>query len=433
VMTRDRIRRRRICCPIRNFEIDKKSKGNQEMSYLGRRRFLSIGVAGAAAIAVPSLSRAQSAPIKIGAVLPHQGAFALAGEEAALGIKIALDQVGNNVRGRPVQVITYDDPDPLEAQQNMRKLIQEDKVSAVIGGNNSASGLALATLAAQAKMPTVITGAIVREITGKNCDSHVFRIQSPSTAYAEILQKYLVPLGKKWYFLVGAYAYGQEAYQVMNAELEKAGGTSVGMDATSVGTVDFSSYILKIWQARPDVLVLAIAGADLAAFLKQFQEFGLNRKMAVACHTVNDSDLWAQKDPAGMIVGKFWHYNNPSNSPVERSLNDAFVKATGHPATQTCAMAWVAMRMILAAMESANSLEPAAIVHGLETARPEGVPGYFRSWDHQLISPLVVGKVRDTITNKYDVLTVLNQRQSPAELEALYPTKRESQCKMNSA
>lgn len=394
-----------------------------------RRHLLRAGAAGAAAIAAPSFLLAQGAPIKIGSVLARQGPFALQGEAATLGIKVALDQAGHKVLGRTVELVSYDEPNPLGAQQNMQKLIQEDKVCCVIGGSNSATGLALASTGAQAKMPTIISAALAREITGKNCSPYVFRVNAPPLVYAKLLARQLLPIGKKWYFLVGAYAYGQEAYQMLKGELLAAGGTDAGMDAAPVGTTDFSSVILKIRQAKPDVIVLGIAGTDLTSFLKQYDEFGLRGKIPLASLTVGDEELWAQANPTG-TMGKFWHFNNPANSPAEKSLSDAVRKATGHPSSQSTAQGWVATQLLLAAIEKEKSTEPAAIVRGLESVRVAGVPGHFRAWDHQFITPLVMAQVREKISDKYDVLNIVGKSMSPAEVDAMFGTRQESQCKL---
>jgi branched-chain amino acid transport system substrate-binding protein len=399
------------------------------MSRMTRRHF----VASAAAItAAPSLALAQSGPVRIGAVFPRQGAFALHGEAAALGAKIALDMAGNKVMGRPVELVVYDDPNPLGAQQNIRKLLQEDKVCAIMGGMNSASGLAIAAAGAQAKVPTIVPQATVRDITGKDCDRHVFRTNAFTGAYTRVLARHLLPLGKNWYFLVGAYAYGEEVHQLMKQEVEAAGGKDVGLDATPLGTTDFSSHILKIRQAMPDVIVLGIAGLDLAAFLKQYEEFGLRTPLAAVA--LGDEELWAlQSSPPKLLTGKFWHFTNPVNTPEERALNDAVMKATGHPATLGAVTSWVSTRMLLAGIEHARSLEPGAIVRGLEVARPSGVRGHYREWDHQMIwQPLVV-QVREKITNKYDPLVLIGNPLPGPEVEALYGTKQSTACRMRQA
>jgi branched-chain amino acid transport system substrate-binding protein len=304
-------------------------------------------------------------PVRIGAVLPRQGGFALQGEASALGIKIALGMANDQVLGRPAELIIYDDPTPMDAQTNMRKLIEEQKVCAILGGTNSASGLAIASLGGEMKVPTIITAAGVREITGKNCNPYVFRTNAYNSIYTTLVSKHLLPLGKRWYFVVGAYAYGLEVYRLVKIEVESAGGADLGMDATPIGTTDFSSIILKIRQAKPDVIVLGIAALDLASFLKQFQEYGM--QIPLAGVAIGDEELWTlESSPKSMLLGKYWQYNNPANTMEEVQLNDAVIKATGHPASQSCAAGWVSMRMLLAGIENAKSLEPLAIVRGLE-------------------------------------------------------------------
>jgi branched-chain amino acid transport system substrate-binding protein len=403
------------------------------MHELNRRHVLGMGAAGAAALAAPGLALAQGSPVRIGALMPRQGGFALQGEAATLGAKIALEMAGNKVLGRPVELIVYDDPNPLGAQQNMRKLIQEDKVSVVLGGTNSASGLAMASYGAQSRVPTVITAASVRDITGKDCDPHVFRVNAFTGIYTSLLARHLLPMGKKWYFLVGAYAYGQEVYELMKHEVEAAGGKDVGMDATPIGTTDFSSLILKIRQAKPDVVVLGIAALDLASFLKQYEEFGLHGKIPLAAVAIGDEELWAMQSNPMQLLGKYWHFNDPANTPQENALVAAVKKATGHPPSQSCASGWVAMRMTLAGIENAKSLEAPAIVRGLEAARPAGVRGTFRAWDHQMIWQPVICQVRDKIVDKYDPVTVISKPLPPAQLEAMYGTKQQSACKMKQA
>jgi branched-chain amino acid transport system substrate-binding protein len=399
-----------------------------------RRGVIGMATGGAVALALPSLVRAQSASLKIGTVVPRQGPMSLHGQAAALAFQIAIDQVGGRVQDRPVELVVYDDSGPEGAQTNMRKLIEVDKVNAVVGGQSSSSGLSMAAVGTQLKVPTVLTVPIVKEITGKNCDSHIFRCQATSETYAGVLERYTLPIGKRWYFLVGAYAYGTEAYQVMKKHVEAAGGQDLGMDSTPVGTTDFSSYILKIRQAKPDLIVLAIVGSDLATFLKQMAEFGIN--IPVVCHTVGDEDLWAQSWSAGhseVICAKFWHYNDPANSQVQKDFNDAFTKKSGHPASQAAGMAWVGMRMLLEGMKQATSLDAPGIVTGLEKARPEGLPGYFRDWDHQLVWPVVVGKVKDQVKDKYDVLDILGNRPTIEEMDKLNGLQQDTLCKMNKA
>ena len=90
-------------------------------SPLNRRQILRTAGAAAAALGAPGLVFSQAgSPVKIGSVLPRQGPFALQGEATSLGIRVALEQAGNKVLGRPIQLVAYDEPNPLGAQQNMQ-------------------------------------------------------------------------------------------------------------------------------------------------------------------------------------------------------------------------------------------------------------------------------------------------------------------------
>lgn len=402
------------------------------MHSIHRRTFLRTSAAGALMLAAPSIIRAQGDAIRIGVLMPTQGVFALHGEAGRQGIEFALAQNDGKAMGRPVQLIHGDESSPLEAQQNMTRLIEEEQVSAVIGGSNSGPGLAIQSVAGQARVPTVISGATAKDITGKACNPYVFRVNAPGPAYARLLTRALLPTGKNWYFVYGAYSFGQDAYTTAKAELLAAGGIEAGADSAPVGTTDFSSVILKIRQASPEIVVLAIGGNDLASFLKQYSEFGMRGKIPIAAVTIDDYELWAQTDPTG-IFGKFWHSNNPANTPEEMALNDAVLEITGHPATQANANAWVGMRMLLSAIDQAASLEPEAVLAALQTVKPQGVRGFFREWDHQFIAPLVLGKVRDPVTDKYDALEIIYTPATPEEAESLYDTQDQSECEMPAA
>jgi branched-chain amino acid transport system substrate-binding protein len=404
------------------------------MLNFNRRELLRVGGAGLATLAMPSIVRAQAGSIKIGTVLPRQGPFAQQGQSALFGFKAALDQIGNKIQGRQVELVVYDDPSPLVAQQNARKLISEDKVVAIVGGQNSSTGLALHALASEMKVPTVLTAPIVRDITGKNCDPYVFRCQASLDVYTAAVKPTLLSKGKKFYYAYGGYAFGQESYQVMKAALESSGGTEAGSDSVPVGTTDYSSYVLKIRQAKPDAIFLALAGNDLAAIIKQIGEFGL--KTPLVCNVSSQDDLWAQSWPDGhpeFTAGVFWQYNNPSNSPGEKAMNEASLKATGRPASQSCAMAWVAMRMLLDSVEKSKSLSSPEVAEGLTKARLDGAPGYFRDWDHQLIWPIALVRVKDKVTSQYDILDTVETPLTLSEIDKLSGTQADTLCHMAKA
>ena len=74
---------------------------------------------------------------------------------------------------------------------------------------------------------------------------------------------------------------------------QAAGGTEVGADEVPLNTADFSSFILKIRQAKPDVVVGGLSAGDLSTFLKQWNELGMKGKIPFVEIAIGDTDIWA--------------------------------------------------------------------------------------------------------------------------------------------
>ncbi|MEP9321840.1 ABC transporter substrate-binding protein [Paraburkholderia phymatum] len=165
-----------------------KQSNNQEAQGTGmtRRTWLATAgktlASGAAVLAAPAVVRAQGEqPLKLGLLMAKQGVWTEQGEVIANGVKMALDDANNQARGRRVDLVWYDEPNPQSAQQNMQKLIEQDKVIAVIGGTNSGTSLAMSSVANRTKTPYIAPNAAARELTGSSCNPYTFRVLSPTT------------------------------------------------------------------------------------------------------------------------------------------------------------------------------------------------------------------------------------------------------------
>lgn len=408
-----------------------------------RRDFLlgaSKAAVGGAALGLGGpfiLSARGEVPVKLGLVFAKQGTWTAQGEQLVQGAKLALEQAGSQVLGRQVQLVWFDEPSPQGAQQNMQKLIEEEKVSAVLGGTNSGTSMAMAALAARMKTPYITPNAAAREITGKDCNPYTFRVLTTTPVASRAMGPYLASLGKKWYFLCASYAYGQDVYTQMKGQLDAVGGKEVGSDQTPLGTTDFSSFLIKIHQAKPDVIVAGLPGGDLSSFLKQFSEMGMKGRIPVSCPIIGDSDLWSiGPEAATGIYGKPWHFSDPNNPETDRKFIADYSKQYGKPPADKAWLGWFSMRALLGGLQQAKSVQPADIVRGLETVRIDdgAMPAYFRSWDHQMLRRCLVLKVKDKITDKWDWLDVIKVApENPADLETLFGTKEEIGCSMGAA
>jgi len=397
-------------------------------------------VKGLAATALTSLImvgavRAQTdEPIRIGMIYSKQGPGASIGQFLQRGSELAIEQAGGKVLGRKIEFIWLDESDPQGSQQNMQRLVEENKVVAVVGGNYSSNALAMMGVANRAKIPLILTGAAASEITGKSCSRYTFRVQGTVPVQTNGLMPYIASIGKKVYFLTASYAFGQDILRSSRAELKKNGMTEIGNDEVPINTADYSSYVLKIRQAKPDAIIGGLVGGDFSNFLKQSNEMGMKDKIPFGAIAVTDTDFWdvGPQASTGVYV-KPWYYNNPINTPAEKAMTAAFEKKFGQPPSDKTWSGWIGMRALIESIEAAKSTKAQDIVTALEKWKNTdgSLPFYFRVWDHQLVRPSVIVRVKKNITDKWDFFDVLKETSSTAEdTEKAFGTKEEIGCNM---
>jgi len=392
-------------------------------------------VCGLAALGLAGAAFAQdTGPVRIGLIYSKQGPGAAIGEFLQKGSELAVEQAGGKVLGRAIELVWLDEPNPQVSQQNMQKLVNENKVVAVVGGNYSSSALAMMSVAAREKIPLILPGAAASEITGKNCSRYVFRTQATVPVQMRGLMPYVSQIGKKVYFLTPSYAFGQDILRSARSLLKQVGASEVGVDEVPLNTADYSSYILKIRQAKPDVVVGGLVGGDFSNFLKQWNEMGMREKIPYVAVAVTDTDFWDVGPQASTgIYIKPWYYNNPKNSAAEKKFTEDFMKKYNRPPSDKSWSGWIAMRSLLESITAAKSTEPKAIVTALEKWKnAEGAtPFYFRDWDHQLVRPAVIVKVKANIKDKWDYMDVLKDTSAnEAETARAFGGKEEVGCSM---
>ena len=99
---------------------------------ISRRTLLAGAAIGVTQMAAPFVVTARAAElVKIGLLLPKSGPYAVQGETGKNGAQIAVDDFGGHVLDRPIEIVWLDESSPQSTQQNMRKLIEEEKVAAI--------------------------------------------------------------------------------------------------------------------------------------------------------------------------------------------------------------------------------------------------------------------------------------------------------------
>jgi branched-chain amino acid transport system substrate-binding protein len=401
------------------------------------RRHTLLGSATMASLplSMPFIAKAGAAdPIRIGLLLAKTGQIAPQTEYLAQGTYLALEQRKGMIGDRPAELVWLDEPSPQGATQNMQKLVQENKVCAILGGSLSSNALAEEATAAELKIPLVIDNAAATEISGKNCNRYTFRLNTPVLVQSRMLAPYALKNGKRWYFITASFAFGQDILRTNRALLKEAGGTEAGIDEVPLNTADYSSFILKIRQAKPDVVLGGLSAGDLSTFLKQWNELGMKGKIPFVEIAIGDTDIWAVgPDAATGVFTSLWWYKNPNNPPEEKAFAEAYEKKHNRPAADKAWMGWITAKSLFESIENAKSTEAMPIIEALENWKFEsaGVRYNYRKWDHQMQLRNLVVQVKDKITDKWDYFDVkASLPEDPADLDKVFGTPEEVGCKM---
>ena len=200
---------------------------------------------------------------------------------------MALDEINakGGILGRPVELVVEDSTsgDAGTAVQKARKLIDGDKVDFLLGNVNSALALAMAQVSNEKGILHIVPGGHTDAITGASCHWNVFRVCNTTQMEANAVASALVKdYGKKFYYITPDYAFGHTLEAGMVKAIAKLGGERVGGDLAPLGTVDFSSYLIKAQAANPDVIVFLVQGDDMLNAMKQAVQFGLQNKVHLA-------------------------------------------------------------------------------------------------------------------------------------------------------
>jgi branched-chain amino acid transport system substrate-binding protein len=178
------------------------------MAQISRRQFVSGGVAAAGAAGwaaqFPAVVRAQPKEIPMLGVFPYTGTYADAGPLQERGMKLALEEWGNKVIGRPIKYVSRDSETSAGAgTRRAEEAIDSEGVKFIIGPYASSVALAVTEVAKRRKVLHYFSGG-TEEITGRRCHRYGFNwAASPYTMMHILVEKFmqLNPGATRWYVL----------------------------------------------------------------------------------------------------------------------------------------------------------------------------------------------------------------------------------------
>ena len=248
------------------------------MTHIDRRRFLGATAALVGAAAFPAVVRAQSAPVKLGTLTPLTGAGGNYGPSMRKAMEWVAEQVNaaGGVNGRRVQLVSEDDQtNPDAAVRAARKLIDVDKVAAIMGTWASAVTTAVAPLCWESKtFLTTVSGSDT--ITQLPHQGYLIRTQPNTHLQIGKLGEFIVALGSKRVFVLGAQTpFAVPSQNRLKEVFAKTGGTElVGAVIYDRDKTTFRSEVDQALRAKPDMIYLNGYTPDCTVLMKELYKAG---------------------------------------------------------------------------------------------------------------------------------------------------------------
>ena len=378
---------------------------------------LTLGIGAGGAVGYRSTARA-AAPIeiKIGALLPLSGPFGIEGIWAQTAPELIAQRYSREGRAKVTVLVRDDKTAVATAVTRARELVENDKVDWLTGTFAGHTALAVNQVAREMKVPYMCITQSDQVMEPKEWHKYLFHLSQTNYMISHAVANYAFQnLGKKWYFLVADYAWGQANLEGLKTAAKTLGAQVLGEDKHPLGATDYSTYIAKIVAANPECLIIANYGRDEVNSLKQFHEYGLKKKM----HIMNMScGLPIMKEMGsdvfeGTYTGIQFHWALQDKYASAKNFVTEYVKATGHPPSNLDANVYGAITEIVEGILRAGTKDPEAVVKALEDHKFDHFrgPEYWRKCDHQSIHTFFIlrGKPARAMQGEWDFAEVVGE------------------------
>jgi branched-chain amino acid transport system substrate-binding protein len=321
--------------------------------------------------------------IKVGVLVGYSGISSLSGQQTDAAIKLFQKRYGEAPGGKKIELIRRDTtgPNPEVAKRLVQEVVTRDKARILIGPDFTPNTLAAAPIVTEAKIPTMVIGAATTGIIEKS--PYFTRTFFATPQQCKPLAPYAVKNNwKKVYVMVADFAPGHDCEKYYISALTEAGGTVVGNVRIPLSNPEFSAYMQRIKDSKPDALFIFMPlGEPSIGALRAVNDSGLKAsgvKILAVGDTTDETYVDAVGDAAlGTITTGI--YSTQHDSAMNKEFVKDFETLNGKsPRIGWTAVAiWDAFRLAYDGLEaqSGSSFDPdkfMAFVHGRSFESPRG-------------------------------------------------------------
>lgn len=260
--------------------------------------------------------------VTVGLMAPLSGPQALVGQDQVDGFMLAVEQMGGQLGGQPTTILKEDDQlKPEVGQQIVRKLIDKDKVDAIVGLSFSNVLMGSLPRLAESGVVAIATNAGPSPIAGAQCKANIFSTAWQNDGAAEAMGKFAQDRGiKRVYLMAPNYQAGKDMLAGFKRYFK---GEVLNEVYTQVNQPDYSAEIAQLQSAKPDALFVFYPGGMGINFVKQMSQTGLSGSLPLySVFTVDGTTLPSLGGSAAGVIGAAMY-----DASLDNAENRAFVSA----------------------------------------------------------------------------------------------------------
>lgn len=323
------------------------------------------------------------------------------GKSAYNGMLMAASELNDagGIHGRRIDIVIEDDKgSPEEAARLTAKLIDQDKVVAIIAGGTSSNSRAAAPKAQSSHIPFISPSSTDPAVT--QVGDYIFRACFVDSFQGEVMANFAANTLKAQKAAVifdFNSPYGRGLTSFFAQSFAKFGGRIVSEQSYTQGDADFKGQLSSIRSAEPDVIYIPGYYGDVALIAKQARMIGLTQPL-LGADGWDAPELWQLGGDA--LNGSFisTHYSLDDPSPAIQRFVELYKQRYGNLLPDAhAALAYDAARLLFDAMMRAGTTESGKLREALAQAKNfAGVTGVISmDADRNAVKPAVVLKLMD--------------------------------------
>ena len=363
---------------------------------------------------------AQKKPLVIGLTMDASGQFGASGMDERLGAMLAIREFNDKggVLGRRIEALHMDtETTPATGSRIAERMITRNEAAFLIGAVHSGVANAISQVAQKYGTVFFNTNSSSPTESGRDCHRVKFVWDGNGTNFNHAIVKNAMRVnGKNWLLLTNDYVWGHNTSKSTRTLVEANGGKVVEELMVPQNTRDFSSFLLKIQQIKPNVIAAAVGGDDIKALRQQVVQTKLDRAYAWINNQQDWPDVYGLGPEAVFgVFGTTWYYR--LDLPGVKEFVEKYQKT--YPGVQikvpgnVFLNGYLATRELLRVVEEVGSTNNIAVIKKLE-GRKMGARDRLQHHDawidpvtHQVQQTIYMASYNDKPVEKDDIFKIL--------------------------